>query len=195
MAAEASTLGEEEIYIHAQKDQNIKVKNNYSKHIDMNKLESVGHNKGIEVSNNHVEVIGGDMQLFVGPTQKGRFTPASAFNIKQGLGNVAYELDSRDLSPQGEGSLQLSVENNKVELIGNHHSQRIQNNKSVDVQNNYYMDVGDELIITAGKRIRLQCGQSVILMNADGSIQINGKTLTMNLHDIIRLVSEIIKVN
>ncbi|MDO5680273.1 MAG: hypothetical protein Q4G54_08100 [Pelistega sp.] len=63
------------------------------------------------------------------------------------------------------------------------------------MQNNYYMDVGDELIITAGKSIRLQCGQSVILMNADGSIQINGKTLTMNLHDIIRLVSEIVKVN
>src|SRR5690606_38983483 len=50
----------EEIYVHAQKDHNIKVENNYSKRIDVNKIESVGHSKGIEVTNNHYEVIGGD---------------------------------------------------------------------------------------------------------------------------------------
>ncbi|HLU01843.1 MAG TPA: hypothetical protein VKZ94_03725 [Advenella sp.] len=34
-----------------------------------------------------------------------------------------------------------------------------------------------------------------ILLNSDGSIQVNGKTLSMNFSDIIRMVSDIIKVN
>ena len=74
----------EEIYLHAQKDQNIKVENNYSKRIDVNKIESIGHNKGIEVANNHYEVIGGNMELFIGPTQKGRFTPHNASALFEG---------------------------------------------------------------------------------------------------------------
>lgn len=186
---------QEEIYIHAQKDQNIKVKNNYSKRIDMNKIESVGHNKGVEVSNNHYEVVGGDMALFVGPTQKGRFTPPNAQTQQEGLGKVAYGLGTPESTAQGAGSLQLSIENNKLENIGNNHSQLIQNNKSVDVQNNYYLNVADELVITAGKHILLKCGQSVILLQSDGSIQINGQTLNTSMNDMIRLMSEMVKVN
>src|SRR5690606_21462462 len=185
----------EEIYVHAQKDHNIKVENNYSKRIDVNKIESVGHSKGIEVTNNHYEVIGGDMELFVGPTQKGRFTPPNASELFDGLGGVPYGLGKSGSAPQGAGTMQISIEKNKIESIGNSHSQWIQKNKNVNVRDSYYVDVADELIINAGKRILLKCGQSVILLNSDGSIQVNGKTLSMNFSDIIRMVSDIIKVN
>ncbi len=75
------------------------------------------------------------------------------------------------------------------------YSQRSRQNKSVNVRNSDDTDVADELIINAGKRMLLKCGQSTILLNADGSIQINGKTLSKNFSDIIKMVSEIIKVN
>jgi len=185
----------EEVYVHAQKDCNIKVRNNYSKRINVNKIESVGHNKGIEVTNNYYEVIGGDMALFVGPAQKGRFTPQNASEVFEGLPGVPYGLGKPGVAPQGAGTMQISVEKNKTERIGSSHSQLIQKNKSVNVRESYYLDVADELVIHAGKRIFLKCGQSVILLHSDGSIQINGKTLSNNVSDIIRLVSDLVKVN
>ncbi|MVA72939.1 type VI secretion system tip protein VgrG [Agrobacterium vitis] len=185
----------EEVYIHAQKDQNIKVENNYSKRINTNKVESVGHNKAIEVTNNHYEVVGGDMEISVGPTQKGKFTPQNASDLKEGIGGVAYGLGKDGQAAKGAGTMQISVEKNKIESIGNNHSQLIQKSKSVSVHENYYVDVGDEFIITAGKRIVIKCGQSVILLNSDGSIQINGKQLNHSVSDLISMVSDIVKVN
>ncbi|MCF1437049.1 type VI secretion system tip protein VgrG, partial [Agrobacterium vitis] len=185
----------EEVYIHAQKDQNIKVENNYSKRINTNKVESVGHNKATEVTNNHYEVVGGDMEISVGPTQKGKYTPQNASDLKEGIGGVAYSLGKNGETAKGSGTMQISIEKNKVESIGNNHSQLIQKNKSVNVKSNYYIDVTEELVIDAGKRIVLKCGQSIILLNSDGSIQINGKKLSNNISDIIKLVSDVVKVN
>ena len=65
----------------------------------------------------------------------------------------------------------------------------------MNVQDSYYLDVADELIINAGKRIVLKCGQSLVVLNSDGSIQINGKKLSMNVEDVIRLMSNMVKVN
>lgn len=58
--------GAENISLHAQKDQTLKVLNNRSKRVDNDQVESVGENKSIEVGSNHQEKIGGSMNLSVG---------------------------------------------------------------------------------------------------------------------------------
>ncbi|MGV0819772.1 bacteriophage T4 gp5 trimerisation domain-containing protein [Martelella sp. AMO21009] len=185
----------EEVFVHSQKDRNEKTNNNHSERINNNWVQSVGHNKGIEVENNHAEVIGGDMQLFVGPSQKGMFTPNGADTLTQGLPGVPYGLGEKGAMSPGVGTMQLSIDKNKVESIGKNHSQLVQNVKSVNVKDSYYIDVGEELVITAGKRIFFKSGDSVMVLNSDGSIQINGKKLSHNVSDIIKLLSDIVKVN
>jgi len=58
--------GRENIALHAQKDQTLKVLNNRMKRIDNDQVESVGSNKSIEIGNNHQERIGGSMNLTIG---------------------------------------------------------------------------------------------------------------------------------
>ena len=58
--------GKENIALHAQKDQTLKVLNNRMKRVDNDQVESVGTNKSIEVGNNHQERIGGSMNLTIG---------------------------------------------------------------------------------------------------------------------------------
>ncbi|MEL6882980.1 MAG: type VI secretion system tip protein TssI/VgrG [Pseudomonadota bacterium] len=58
--------GQENISLHAQKDQTLKVLNNRMKRVDNDQVESVGTNKSIEVGKNHQERIGGSMNLTVG---------------------------------------------------------------------------------------------------------------------------------
>ncbi len=58
--------GQENIFVHAQKDQTLKVLNNRAKRVNNNQVESVGANKNIEVGANHAEKIGGSMNISVG---------------------------------------------------------------------------------------------------------------------------------
>jgi type VI secretion system secreted protein VgrG len=58
--------GQENIALHAQKDQTLKVLNNRMKRVDNDQVESVGRNKSIEIGKNHQERIGGSMNLTVG---------------------------------------------------------------------------------------------------------------------------------
>ena len=59
-------VGQENIALHAQKDQTLKVLNNRMKRVDNDQIESVGSNKSIDVGSNHQEKIGGSMNLTVG---------------------------------------------------------------------------------------------------------------------------------
>ncbi len=59
-------VGQENIALHAQKDQTLKVLHNRMKRVDNDQIESVGSHKSIEVGGNHQERIGGAMNLTVG---------------------------------------------------------------------------------------------------------------------------------
>ncbi len=58
--------GQENMFVHAQKDQTVKVLNNRAKRVEANELESIGANKSVQVANNHQEKIGGSMNKFIG---------------------------------------------------------------------------------------------------------------------------------
>lgn len=66
-------VGQENIALHAQKDQTLKVLNNRMKRVDNDQIESVGSNKSIEIGSNHQERIGGSMNLTVGGGKLGLF--------------------------------------------------------------------------------------------------------------------------
>ena len=58
--------GRENLFLHAQKDHTLKVRNNHVKRVDNDKVESIGASKAINVASNHKEEIGGSMNLTVG---------------------------------------------------------------------------------------------------------------------------------
>ena len=70
--------GQENIAVHAQKDQTLKVLNNRMKRVDKDQIESVGSNKSIDVGSNHQEKIGGSMNLTVGGGMGGALFSALA---------------------------------------------------------------------------------------------------------------------
>jgi len=58
--------GRENMFIHAQKDQTVKILNNRAKRVEANEVESVGANHSFEVARNAQERIGGSFNRFVG---------------------------------------------------------------------------------------------------------------------------------
>ncbi|MCF1495811.1 type VI secretion system tip protein VgrG [Agrobacterium vitis] len=143
----------EEVYVHAQKDQNIKVENNYSKRINTNKVESVGHNKATEVTNNHYEVVGGDMDIRVGPSNKWSITPQQADTMAAGIGQATYAFGEKGQSPIGEGNLHIVVQKNKSQKIGDTHTEDVGRLKIIDVGDEYSLRAVNNVVIEAGKNL------------------------------------------
>ncbi|MEO0698050.1 MAG: type VI secretion system tip protein TssI/VgrG, partial [Pseudomonadota bacterium] len=186
--------GQEEIYVHAQRDRNSKVENNQSERVNVNKVESVGHDKASEIENNLLQAVGGSMDLRVGPGNKGIVAPAGAKERPEGLPNVPVQFGPAGSDP-GAGDLSISVERNKTQSVGANHDEKVRQNKYSDVGKSYHLDVRNEILITAGDRITLTCGQTRVVMEDNGTITVNGKTMVITMDRLIKLLADVVKIN
>ncbi|MFS4439335.1 bacteriophage T4 gp5 trimerization domain-containing protein, partial [Paracoccaceae bacterium GXU_MW_L88] len=60
--------GQENMFVHAQKDQTIKVLNNRAKRVESHEVSSIGGNRTVEVAGNQKHEIGGSINLTIGGT-------------------------------------------------------------------------------------------------------------------------------
>ncbi len=178
--------GEEEFYIHAQKDMNVKVLNNAATRIDTNAVESVGLNKGVEIANNLTEVVGGDMQVTVG-TAQGSVVPPSQTGLATGVGQSAYAMGDKGSAAMGSGNLTVLVTGNASETIQKNRTENVAQNEQITIGKASTTQIGTTWTVTAGQTITFQCGDSSIVISSDGTINIAGKTITINGSSAVNL--------
>ena len=173
--------GQEEIYIHAEKDHNTLVENNQTIEIGFDKqdpgdrelkvnndegvtigrdrtlsvgrdkVETVSRNKSVEVTGNHGEGVGGNMTISVAKN----LTETVALNYAETVG-VAME---------------LSVGGAMGETVGANKSQTIGVNKSSDVGKNLTIKVGKDMKQTVGQNFSHD-------VEKDSSIKVAGMSKT-----------------
>jgi type VI secretion system secreted protein VgrG len=159
--------GQEEIFLHAQKDLNETILHNHSTTINVNRNQTVGANKTIAVGANHNETISKNMTVTVGMNE----TETVAINKAETIG-VAKELTIGAV-------YQVSVGAAMNETIGAAKAEEIGTNKSVSVGKIYSLKTGKKVMIEAEDEIQLKTGQSIINMKKDGTITIKGKTINV----------------
>lgn len=184
--------GQEEVYVHAQRDMNAKIENNRSEHVNVNKIESVGNSKGSEIANNSTEVIGGDLVVRVGPSHVGTFTPGGANGDDQGIGNVPYGLG---VSARGDGSMRVSVAKNRTVSIGKNDGLSVEGNRQERIGRNHTVEVAKTYTLDVGDRIAIKCGKSEVTLDKSGTISVSGTKLTFKAKDLFRVLSKIAKIN
>ena len=187
--------GSEEIFVHAQKDRNTKVENNQSERVNANKVESVGHSMAVEVGNNFYEIVDGDMELRVGPANKGTYTPGGADKHTQGIGSVPDMLGKPGSARKGIGDLKISVEKSKTQVIGQDHFEVVEGDKETDVRQNYTVKARKKIKIEAGDEILLVCGKSRIKLSDNGTIEVNGQKIMVLGDKLVSVQSDTIKLN
>ncbi|WP_446737470.1 bacteriophage T4 gp5 trimerisation domain-containing protein, partial [Pseudovibrio sp. W64] len=191
--------GEEQIYVHAQKDQDIHVENNRAKRVDVNQSESIGHNKSIEVGNSHHEVIGGNMTLMVGPNKLQQFVTEKFKAVEKALGKkiggIAGTLGKFGLN-MGEGNLVIGVGKNKAETVMVSSTEIVGAAKSVTVGGGLqvavggiknesvaigsWQEVGQNKVTVVGQKYEIIVGKSKLVMEADGTITLEGVNIKIN---------------
>lgn len=191
--------GNEEIYLHGQKDwtiaiendknqtvgnnETLSVGNNRDKSVGNDQSETIGNNKTIQVGTNHNETIGSNKTLQVGSnhsesigsnmtiTVGANLTETVAINSAETIG-AAKELTIGAAYAETVGA-------SKAVNVGKDESTNIGSNQSTSVGKDGSLTVGKNLVIDAGDSIVIKTGKAQISMKKDGTISIQGKDITL----------------
>ncbi len=184
----------EEIFIHGQKDKNIKVLNNRTEAVDNNVAEHVGHDKVVEVKNNQSHVVGGDMVLKVGPANMGSIIDAMLAAKPEGVSDAAESLGEVG-SNQGEGNQDIIIDKNKTQVIGVKNIQNVGTKKVTSVGQDYDITVGNNMDITVMKELKITVGRSELVMKSDGTVILSGDNFRFQASGPIKINGKVVNIN
>jgi type VI secretion system secreted protein VgrG len=199
--------GSEELYIHAEKDESHIVENDQSINVGHDKTETVGNNETITIVNDRTETVSGNETLTVAKnrtrtvTQNETVTVALTRTHTVGVNEAISVGAAQEVTVGAARTLTVgaaqattigadhteSIGANHSENIGSNHSAdiggdqsfNVSKNRSADVGENDNLKVGKKLVIDAGEQISIKTGSASIVMKKDGTINIQGKNITV----------------
>jgi type VI secretion system secreted protein VgrG len=183
--------GSEELYIHAEKNENIIV--------ESDKSENIGHDETISVGNDRTETVGNNETLTVAADRtrtvtKNETVTVSLTRTHSVGGNEMINVGAaQEVTVGGARALTVGAEQattigaDHTEAIGNNHSYSVGSNQSgqigaartTSVGDDDALNVGKNYVVEAGDSITLKTGKATIAMKKDGTIQIEGKDITI----------------
>jgi type VI secretion system secreted protein VgrG len=199
--------GSEEVYIHAEKDQNKVVENDETTSVGHDRTETVGHdetitidnnrtetvkvNEDISVGSNRTEKVGSNETITVGANRTRNVGANESVTVAQnrthsvGINEAitvgaAQEITVGAAQTITVGAVQaISVGASQSNDIGKNQTDNIGGERSASVGKDDTLTVGKKLTITAGEEIVIKTGEASIMMKKDGTIQIKGKDVTV----------------
>ncbi|MEP1446875.1 MAG: type VI secretion system tip protein VgrG [Paraglaciecola sp.] len=190
--------GSEELYMHAEKDQNTVVENDHS--------DTIGRNRMIEVGVNHTEIIGEAMSLTVGSTKtelvnvNSTETVGVAKTVSVGsalmvtVGAASAEVVGAAKSESVGASKSVNVALNNSLNVGGDSSTDISKNSNITVGKDQEIKVAGkhieeiakeygvtakEIQLTAKDKITFKVGKASITMLKNGDITVKGKKINI----------------
>ncbi|MFT3784281.1 MAG: type VI secretion system tip protein TssI/VgrG [Nibricoccus sp.] len=151
--------GKELLYVQAEKDRTVLVKNDNT--------ETVKHDESVDIGNNRKKHVQKNEDVSIGQNR----TEDVGKNEKISIGENRTE-------DVGKNE-QITIGQNRKEEVGKNEEVKIGENRSVQIGKNDKLVVGKQLFIDAGDQITIQTGASSIVMKKDGTIQIKGKDISV----------------
>jgi type VI secretion system secreted protein VgrG len=150
-------LGRQEVFIHAERDQNNVVKHDETTQVGHDRTEQVDHNETITIGCDRMETVGNNEQITIGQ------------NASLNIGSNQY----------------IDIGTDRIETIHNNRQDTIKGNHTVQVGGIFEQRVEEHIDVTAGKAIRhhtqtfeINAAQSITLRAPGGTLRIDAQ---MNL--------------
>ena len=183
--------GEEQIYLHGQKDWTIAILNDKNQTIGNNETLSVGSNRTKTVGVNQTESIGANLNETVGSNKTETITIAKALTI-----GAAYQVTVGAAMNETIGGLKAEVIGAaKIVAVGASSSENVGINKSVEAGKDIDVESGKKMSLTSGDdfsidghkkgvieikdQLTIKVGSASITLKKNGDITIDGKTINV----------------
>ncbi|MEF2508349.1 type VI secretion system tip protein TssI/VgrG [Vibrio mimicus] len=175
--------GQEEIFVHAQKDQNNVVNNDETTKVGHDRSENVGNDEAITIGNNRTETVGNNETITIGNDRTETVGGNEVVTIK---GNTAETTAIAKAETVGAA---------KALTIGAGYQETVGASKNVSVGLTYTEQVGILRQLIVGERYEVVCGDSKLVMNADGTILLTAKKISISGQDKVEIDAKVVEVN
>ena len=175
--------GSEQLWLHAEKNQDIEVENDETHWVGHDRSQTVDHDETLHVKHDRTETVdhnetisvGGNRSVTVGQSES--HTVGATQAVAVGAAQTVSVGTSQTLNVGASQS--VSVAANMSEVVGGAQSSAVAKTRSVTVGTDDALKVGKNLVIEAGDSVTIKTGAASIVMKKDGTIQIKGKNITI----------------
>ena len=175
--------GAEQIFIHAEKNQDIEVENDETHWVGHDRKKTIDHDERVGIGNDRTESVGNNEKITIGNDRTENVTKNEKISI--GVNRNTDIGKNEDITVGGDRT--ESVTKNETVTIGGTRTHTISKADTLDIKDkrsttiskNDNLSVGTKFALVAGDEILLQTGDASILMKKNGDIQIKGKNITV----------------
>jgi type VI secretion system secreted protein VgrG len=184
--------GSEQLFIHAEKNQDIEVENDETHWVGHDRAKTIDHDETTHVKHDRTETVDNNESITIGVNRTESVGKNETISIGKDRTESVAENETVDVGKDQS----LSVGANRTRSVGKDESVSIGEirkhevgkdeeisigkNRKVSVGENDALQVGKKLAIQAGEEISIQTGSASITMKKDGTITIKGKDITLN---------------
>jgi type VI secretion system secreted protein VgrG len=192
--------GSEQLFIHAEKNEDHEVENDRTKWVghdetvtvDHDRTEHVKHDETITIDNNRTETVHKNETITVdknrsrsvGGDETVAVTGRQAISV---TGDQSVAVDGQQSVTVGKSRTKSvskdetsSVQGARSESVGKDDTIEVSGQRTVSIGKNDTLNVGKKLLIDAADEITLKTGDASMTMKKDGTITIKGKDITLN---------------
>ncbi|MBL8733438.1 MAG: type VI secretion system tip protein VgrG [Planctomycetes bacterium] len=183
--------GQEELFIQAEKNKTVHVKNNRAETVGANetisighdRTESVGHDESITIGNNRTETVGVDESISIGANRTETVGANESITIGANRSETVGGSESVSIATARTHSIgvndMVNVGAAQQIVVGAAQAVAVGAARTTSIGANDSLTVGRRLTIDAGDQIEIKTGDASILMKKDGTITIKGKDITI----------------
>jgi len=184
--------GEEQLFIHAERNQDIEVENDETHWVGHDRAKTIDNDEVTHVKHNRTETVDNDESISIG----GNRTESVAKNETITIDGNRYETVSGNESITIEKDQSLSISGNKTLSVGKRESIRVDDSRSDSVAKDEERSIGKNrqtsvgendtlkviknFLLDAGDSITLKTGSASITLKKDGKITIKGRDITID---------------
>lgn len=175
--------GEEQLFIHAEKNQDIEVENDETHWVGHDRTKNIDHNETVTVGNDRTESVGNNETISIGNNRTesvgANETISVGGNRAEDVGQNETVSIGKDRSESIGNNDAHDIAKNQTIAIGENQTLEVGKARSTTVGDDDKLQVGKKLVIEAGDEITIKTGSASITMKKDGTIQIKGKDITI----------------
>jgi len=174
--------GEEQLFIHAEKNQDIEVENDETHSVGHDRTKTIDHDETTHVKNNRTETVDKEESITIG----GSRTENVAKDETIAIGANRTETVAKDESITISGGRKESVSKDESIAIGGGRTETVAKDESITISGNrelmvakdegvsigekYSQSVGKDATIDVGKKLTIQAGDEITLKTGSASI-------------------------
>lgn len=199
--------GAEQLFIHAEKNQDIEVENDETHSVGHDRTKTIGNDETTHVKHDRTETVDNDETISIGANRSENVTKDETISIGKNRSETVGENETvsvgkdqsmtiasnrtvnvgKDQSTSiGSGRTlnvgkdeSVIVAGNRTDQVGKAETRTVAKKRETSIGEDDSLSVGKKLLINVADQVTIQTGSASITMKKDGTITIKGKDITL----------------